>query len=58
MSGAGQRPRHVSSKPDVIVYGTGWCAATQIVRRFLAGKGIRYQYVDLENAPEAAEQLR
>lgn len=42
----------------VTVYGTGWCAATQYVRRYLDRLGIPYRYVDLELAPEAVAQLR
>jgi mycoredoxin len=46
--------------PDVpvIVYGTRWCAATQIVRRHLERLGVPYEYVDLEHDPGAVQQLR
>ncbi|WP_052343988.1 glutaredoxin family protein [Kallotenue papyrolyticum] len=46
--------------PDipVIVYGTRWCAATQMVRRYLERLGVPYRYVDLELDPQAAQQLR
>ena len=46
--------------PDVpiVVYGTRWCAATQMVRRHLARLGIPYRYVDLDADPMAAQQLR
>ena len=42
----------------VIVYGTSWCAATQLVRRYLDRMGVPYEYVDLEIHPKAAERLR
>ena len=42
----------------VIVFGTRWCAATQLVRRHLERLGVPYEYVDLEVHPEAVSQLR
>jgi mycoredoxin len=42
----------------VVVYGTSWCAATQIIRRHLERLGIPYRYVDIELDPVAAAQLR
>jgi mycoredoxin len=42
----------------VVVYGTRWCAATQMVRRYLERLGVPYNYVDLELNPAATEQLR
>src|SRR5918997_5319560 len=42
----------------VMVYGTRWCAATQMVRRYLDRLGIPYRYVDLDYDPTAAAQLR
>lgn len=41
----------------MVVYGTGWCAASQMVRRHLDRLGIRYRYVDLEYSPDAASRL-
>jgi mycoredoxin len=41
-----------------VVYGTSWCAATQIVRRSLERLGVPYDYVDLDLHPEASRQLR
>lgn len=43
---------------QVIVYGTGWCAATQMVRRYLDRMGIPYVYRDIEADPAAASQVR
>jgi mycoredoxin len=50
----------VLSGPEmpVIVYGTHWCAATQLVRRHLEGLGVPYEFVDLEEHPEAVRQLQ
>jgi mycoredoxin len=42
----------------VVVYGTSWCAATQLIRRYLERRGIPYRYVDLERDPAAAARLR
>jgi mycoredoxin len=54
-------PYGVRSAPviaPVTVYGTSWCAATQLIRRYLDRAGIPYRYVDLESNPEAAARLR
>ncbi len=42
----------------VVVYGTSWCAETQIIRRYLERLGVPYRYVDIERDPLAAAQLR
>lgn len=42
----------------VVVYGTRWCAATQLVRRYLDRYGIQYVYRDLDRDKEAADQVR
>ncbi|HZU78129.1 MAG TPA: glutaredoxin family protein [Dehalococcoidia bacterium] len=44
--------------PPVVVYGTSWCAASQMVRRYLDRLGVPYRYVDLEYDPGAAARLR
>ena len=49
-----RRPRTAA----VTVYGTRWCAMSQMVRRHLDRLGIPYRYVDLETDPEAAAQVR
>ena len=41
----------------VVVYGTAWCAASQMVRRHLQRLGVPYRYVDLEADPVAASQV-
>jgi mycoredoxin len=42
----------------IVVYGTSWCAATQMVRRYLDRLGVPYRYVDIEADPNAATRLR
>jgi mycoredoxin len=42
----------------VVVYGTSWCAASQLVRRYLDRLGVPYRYVDIERDPAAASRLR
>ena len=51
----GVRTRPVA--PPVVVYGTGWCAASMAVRRHLDRLGIPYRYVDLEYSPHAAQRV-
>jgi mycoredoxin len=43
---------------DVTVYGTKWCAATQMVRRYLDRVGIPYTFRDLEEDVTAANQVK
>lgn len=53
-------PFGVRTAPEsapVVVYGTRWCAASQMVRRYLDRMGIPYRYVDLEHSPGAAERV-
>lgn len=47
-----------TSLAPVTVYGTSWCAASQMVRRHLDRLGVPYRYVDLEHSPEALARLR
>lgn len=46
------------SSTPVVVYGTGWCAATQMVRRYLDRHEIPYTYRDMEHDLAAARQVR
>lgn len=50
------RRRTVGPIP-VVVYGTRWCAQSQMVRRYLERLGVPYRYVDLETNPEAANRI-
>ena len=51
-------PRRRVGAAPVTVYGTRWCAHSQLVRRHLDRLGVPYQYVDLEAHPRAAAQVR
>ena len=51
-------PSRRARTAPVTVYGTRWCAMSQMVRRHLDRLGIPYRYVDLETDPEAAAQVR
>jgi mycoredoxin len=46
------------SSVPVVVYGTSWCAASQMVRRYLDRLGIPYIYRDMEYDTAAARQVR
>ncbi|GIW11516.1 MAG: hypothetical protein KatS3mg061_2573 [Dehalococcoidia bacterium] len=43
--------RYPPQVAPVVVYGTSWCAASQLIRRYLERLGIPYRYVDLERDP-------
>lgn len=43
---------------EIVVYGTSWCGMTQIVRRYLDRHGLNYRYLDIEDSPDAENQLR
>lgn len=51
------RSNYTSVVP-IVVYGTKWCAASQMVRRYLDRLGIPYSYRDMEYDPNAARQVR
>lgn len=48
---------HPTETP-VVVYGTQWCAATQMARRYLERLGIPYVFRDMDHDPEAENQVR
>lgn len=50
--------RDAPSIAPIVVYGTSWCAATQMVRRYLDRLGVPYRYVDIEADLNAAARLR
>ncbi len=52
------RPSPITGGKRVDVYGTGWCAASQSVRRLLDRLGVRYVYYDMERDPQAMERVR
>jgi mycoredoxin len=49
--------RAAPAAAPVVVYGTRWCAASQMVRRHLDRLGMPYRYVDLELDPGAARRV-
>ncbi len=46
------------SAVPVVVYGTDWCAATQMVRRYLDRLGVPYVYRNMESDLAAARQVK
>ncbi len=42
----------------VTVYGTTWCAATGMARRYLEGLGVAYRFRDMDVDGEAEAQVR
>ena len=59
MSGNVRRPMVPGLRPpSVVVYGTRWCASTQMVRRTLDRYGIPYTYKDMDNDTAAERQVR
>jgi mycoredoxin len=39
----------------IVIYTTSWCRDCKAAKRFLEERGIAYEEVDIERAPEAAE---
>jgi mycoredoxin len=56
ISPKGNRPR-ARSGADVTVYGTNWCAATQMVRRYLDRLGVPYGYRNMDRDRDAAKRV-
>ncbi len=44
--------------PNVVVYGTQWCAATQMLRRYLDRLGVSYVFRDMDEDASAEHQVR
>lgn len=42
----------------VVIYGTRWCAQTQMVRRYLDRVGIPYIFKDMDNDQAAENQVK
>ncbi len=53
-----QPTRRRQQTPEVTVYGTTWCAQTQMVRRYLDQMGIPYEFRDMDEDPEALELVQ
>jgi len=58
MGWSSYRVRSAPAQAPVVVYGTRWCAATQMVRRYLERMGIHYAYMDIDENPRAAAKVR
>lgn len=43
---------------NVEIFGTSWCARTQMVRRFFDRLNVPYTFFDLENNPESISKLK
>ena len=43
---------------QLVVYGADWCHVTQDTLQFLDGLGAEYEYVDIEQDPDAAAWVR
>lgn len=39
------------------MYTTSWCGSCRVAKRYFEQNGIAYQEIDIESAPEAAEQV-
>ena len=42
---------------DIVMYGADWCADCRRSKRLLDERQVAYSYVDLEQAPEAIEEV-
>ncbi len=48
----------MTTKPDVIVYGTDWCGLTKALRNYLDMIGLRFEYQNVEQNPQAETAVR
>jgi|WetSurMetagenome_2_1015567.scaffolds.fasta_scaffold485266_1 mycoredoxin len=48
----------MTSNNEVTIYGTEWCAATGMARRYIEGQGVTYLFRDMDTDAEAEEQVR
>jgi glutaredoxin 3 len=44
--------------PAVTMYATGWCPYCDRVRRLLARKGVEFEEIDIEAAPEKRAEMQ
>lgn len=49
---------HHPVRPELVVYGTGWCPDVRRSRALLDAAGVPYHYVDLDQDTEAATVVR
>jgi glutaredoxin len=45
------------TKKIITFYGAQWCADCRVSKRYLDEHGIEYEYIDLEQVPEAATEV-
>lgn len=54
-----RRKDTISLTPSSVeIFGTSWCAKTQMVKRFFDRLNIPYVFFDLENNPESISKLK
>jgi mycoredoxin len=54
-----RRKETISLIPGYVeIFGTSWCAKTQIVRRFFDKLHVPYKFFDLEDNPESISKLK
>jgi glutaredoxin len=42
---------------EITLFTTSWCPSCRMAKSFLKQRGLRYQEVDIEEVPEAADQV-
>ena len=42
---------------NIVMYGADWCGDCRRSKAFLEGRGVPFTYVDLEDRPEAMEEV-
>lgn len=47
----------MEQQKQIVMYTTSWCPDCRAAKRYLSGKGLHWQEVDIENDPAAAEQV-
>jgi mycoredoxin len=46
-----------ASTSRVTMYTTSWCGSCRMAKRFLSQQGVDFDEIDIEEVPEAAEQV-
>ena len=45
------------SRPDVVLYLTGWCPYCQRARGLLSQKGVQFREIDIDDDPRLREEM-
>lgn len=45
------------SNKKIIFYGADWCPDCRRSKQFLDGRGVAYEYINIEEDPDAAEKV-